>query len=146
MTETWTFAGEPMSVTAGEAAVALRRRIAEGRPETWLISSAGRLLTVVSNTERALVMLLDEEDDPGAHAVSAGSHGTSGGFRLVERAVRHLPGRGHRAARRGLPHRPAHDRYGSAAGGHGMVRGGVSGTGAGVVHRPDAVSVLASRV
>ncbi|WP_369388541.1 hypothetical protein AB5J72_13840 [Streptomyces sp. CG1] len=83
MTETWTFAGEPMSVTAEEAVVALRRRIAEGSLETWLTSSAGRLLTVVSNTERALVMLLDEEDDPGAHAVSAGSSGASEGFRLA---------------------------------------------------------------
>lgn len=35
----------------------------------------------------------------------------------------------------GLPH-----------GGHGMGCGQVNGTGVGVVHRPDAVSVLASRV
>ncbi|EST22650.1 hypothetical protein [Streptomyces roseochromogenus] len=83
MTETWAFVGEPMSVTAEEAVVALRRRIAEGRLEARLTSSAGRLLTVVGNTERALVMFLDEEDAPGAHAVSAGRSGASGGFRLA---------------------------------------------------------------
>ncbi|MEV6052618.1 hypothetical protein [Streptomyces sp. NPDC052107] len=37
----------------------------------------------MSNSERALVMLLDGEDDPEAHAVSAGSGGVSVGFRLA---------------------------------------------------------------
>ncbi|AOR34973.1 hypothetical protein BFF78_31505 [Streptomyces fodineus] len=83
MSETWTFEGERTAVTAEKAVAVLRRRIAEGRLETWLTSSAGRLLSVVSNTERALVMLLDAADDPGAHAVSAGSRGVSGGFRLA---------------------------------------------------------------
>lgn len=70
-----------MAVTAEEAGAVLGWRIAEGRLETWLTSSAGRLLSVVSNTERALVMLLDGDGDPGAHAVSLGSRGVSGGFR-----------------------------------------------------------------
>ncbi|MEV5875006.1 hypothetical protein AB0L75_12385 [Streptomyces sp. NPDC052101] len=83
MSETWTFAGERATVTAGEAVATLRRRIAEGRPGTWPTSSAGRLLSVVSDTDRALVMVLDEEDDPGAHAASAGSRQWSGGFRLA---------------------------------------------------------------
>ncbi|MGW5426610.1 hypothetical protein ACWET9_05215 [Streptomyces sp. NPDC004059] len=81
MTETWTFDGDHTAVTADEAVAVRRRRIAEGRLETWLTGSAGRLLSVVSNTERALVMLLDGEGDPGAHAVSAGAGGSSGGFR-----------------------------------------------------------------
>ncbi|MER6380264.1 hypothetical protein [Streptomyces sp. NPDC001250] len=89
MTETWTFAGERTAVTGEEAVAVLRRRNAESRFETWLTSrswptsSAGRLLTVLSSTERALVMLLAEEGDPGAHAVSVGSRGASGGFRLA---------------------------------------------------------------
>ncbi|MFD8387742.1 hypothetical protein ACFV2N_00670 [Streptomyces sp. NPDC059680] len=84
MTETWTFDGDCTAVMAEESVTVLRRRIAESRLETRLTGSAGRLLTVVSNTERALVMLLDEEGDPGAHAVSAGSGGgVSGGFRLA---------------------------------------------------------------
>ncbi|MER6572260.1 hypothetical protein ABT288_40320 [Streptomyces sp. NPDC001093] len=81
MTETWTFDGDRTAVTGEEAVAVLRRRIAEGCPETWLTGSAGRLLSVVSNTGRALVMLLEGEGDPGAHAVSAGSGGVSGGFR-----------------------------------------------------------------
>ncbi|MGV4982581.1 hypothetical protein ACVB8X_20335 [Streptomyces sp. NRAIS4] len=83
MTEPWTFEGDHMAVTAEEAGAVLGRRIAEGRLETWLTSSAGRLLSVVSNTERALVMLLDGDGDPGAHAVFLGSRGVSGGFRLA---------------------------------------------------------------
>ncbi|MFI6351707.1 hypothetical protein ACIBJF_03365 [Streptomyces sp. NPDC050743] len=81
MTETWTFDGDHTAVTADAAVAVLRLRIAEGRLETWLTGSAGRLLSVVSNTERTLVMLLDREGDPGAHAVSVGSDGVSGGFR-----------------------------------------------------------------
>ncbi|MQY33252.1 hypothetical protein SRB17_12130 [Streptomyces sp. RB17] len=83
MTETWAFDGERTAVTAEEAVAVLRRRIAGGRLESWLTGSTGRLLSVLSNTERALVMLLDGEDDPGAHAVSADSGGASGGFRLA---------------------------------------------------------------
>ncbi|MGW7820762.1 hypothetical protein ACWGLF_22145 [Streptomyces puniciscabiei] len=83
MTETWTFDGDRTAVTAEEAVTVLQRRITEGRLETWLTSSAGRLLSVVSNAERALVMFLDGEDDPGAHAVSAGPAGLSGGFRTA---------------------------------------------------------------
>lgn len=84
MTETWTFGGDRTAVTAQEAVAVLRRRIAEGRLETWLTGSTGRLLSVVSNTERALVMLLDGADDPGSHAVSVGSAGASGGFVLAD--------------------------------------------------------------
>ncbi|MER5541801.1 hypothetical protein ABT072_04870 [Streptomyces sp. NPDC002589] len=40
MTETWTFAGERTTVTGEEAVAVLRRRIAEGRFESWLTSSA----------------------------------------------------------------------------------------------------------
>ena len=84
MTETWTFDGDRTAVTAQEAVAVLQRRIAEGRLETWLTGSTGRLLSVVSNTERALVMLLDGADDPGSHAVSVGSAGASGGFLLAD--------------------------------------------------------------
>ncbi|MEV6117936.1 hypothetical protein AB0L59_37100 [Streptomyces sp. NPDC052109] len=82
MTEIWAFDGDRTAVTAEEGVAALCRRIAEGRLDTCLTSSAGRRLSVVTNTERALVMLLGGEDDPGAHAVSRGARGTSGGFRL----------------------------------------------------------------
>lgn len=44
---------------------ALQPRIDSGQLETWLASSSGRLLALVPNTERAMVMLLEEEGDPG---------------------------------------------------------------------------------
>ncbi len=61
---------------------ALQSRIDSGQLETWLASSSGRLLAFVTNTERAMVMLLEEEGDPGEHAVDPGAEGLSGGFVL----------------------------------------------------------------
>ncbi|MEV0488528.1 hypothetical protein [Streptomyces atratus] len=60
----------------------LRLRIADGNLETWLTGSSGRRLAVVSNAERAMVMLLDSEGDPGEHAADPGAEGWSDGFRL----------------------------------------------------------------
>ncbi|MEU1077230.1 MULTISPECIES: hypothetical protein [unclassified Streptomyces] len=37
----------------------------------------------MTNTERAMVMLLEEEGDPGGHAVAPGTQGSSGGFVLA---------------------------------------------------------------
>lgn len=42
----------------------LRARIGRGQLETWLTSSSGRSLAVVTNTERAMVMLLEKEGIP----------------------------------------------------------------------------------
>nr|WP_202469065.1 hypothetical protein [Streptomyces sp. SID2888] len=61
---------------------ALRSRIGSGQLETWLTSSSGRLLAFVTNTERAMVMLLEGEGDPGEHAVDPGAQGSSDGFVL----------------------------------------------------------------
>ncbi|MDA2807926.1 hypothetical protein [Nocardiopsis suaedae] len=70
------------SGVVGRGAGALRARVAEGCHETWLASSSGRLLAFVANGERVMVSLLDEEGDPGEHAVDPGAEGTSGGFVL----------------------------------------------------------------
>ncbi|SEB64285.1 hypothetical protein [Streptomyces sp. TLI_105] len=61
---------------------ALRARVDSGQFETWLTSSSGRSLAFVTNTERAMVMLLEEEGDPGEHAVDPGAEGSSSGFVL----------------------------------------------------------------
>ncbi|MFE1321567.1 hypothetical protein [Kitasatospora phosalacinea] len=61
---------------------ALRSRIDSGRFETWLTSSAGRSLAFVTNAERAMVVLLAAEGDPGEHAVDPGAEGFSDGFVL----------------------------------------------------------------
>lgn len=60
----------------------LRAKIGEGQLETWLASSSGRKLAFVTNAERALVVLMDGEDDAGEHAVDPGAEGSSGGFVL----------------------------------------------------------------
>ncbi|MGW3248546.1 hypothetical protein [Streptomyces sp. NPDC001070] len=60
----------------------LRARAGDGWFETWLTSSSGRLLGFVTNTERAMVVLLEAEGDAGEHAVDPGAGGSSGGFVL----------------------------------------------------------------
>ncbi|WP_405901894.1 hypothetical protein OG696_00615 [Streptomyces sp. NBC_00656] len=60
----------------------LRAKIGEGQLEIWLTSSSGRKLAFVTNVERAMVVLMDGEDDAGEHAVDPGAEGSSGGFVL----------------------------------------------------------------
>ncbi|MEU6606137.1 hypothetical protein ABZ922_13885 [Streptomyces shenzhenensis] len=83
MTESWTLADGSAALTGDEAVELLRRRIAAGGLETWLTSRAGRSLAVVSNAERAMVLLLDAEGEPEGHAVDPVARGTSGGFVLA---------------------------------------------------------------
>jgi len=84
VSETWVIddgTATPLSPTA--AAEVLLTRVARGRLETWLTSSAGRSLGFVTNTERAMVLLPDGDADPGEHAVDPGARGSSGGFVLA---------------------------------------------------------------
>ncbi|AQU70997.1 hypothetical protein BBN63_17685 [Streptomyces niveus] len=85
MVESWTFVdgrGDG-ALAPDEAVTELRRRIAGGAFESWLAGSSGRLLAVVTNAERAMVMLLDGEGDPGEHATYPGAEGRSDGFVLA---------------------------------------------------------------
>ncbi|MET9728915.1 hypothetical protein [Streptomyces zaomyceticus] len=83
MIESWVINGDgPIPVSSAIVLEALRSRIDSGRLETWLTSSSGRSLAFVTNTERAMVMLLEEEGDPGEHAVDPGAEGASEGFVL----------------------------------------------------------------
>ncbi|WP_430378665.1 hypothetical protein [Streptomyces sp. B1-3] len=78
MAETWWLDGDSaLPLSAAEALDLLRRRIAAGLLETWLGSSEGRALALVTNTERAHVTLLDDEDDPGQHVVDPGARGSA---------------------------------------------------------------------
>ncbi len=83
MIEAWVI-DDGSSVPASSESVleALWTRIDSGQLETWLTSSSGRSLAFVTNTERALVMLLEEEGDPGEHAVDPEAEGSSDGFLL----------------------------------------------------------------
>ena len=83
MAESWTFDDDPVALAADAAVDQLRARIANGKLESWLTSSSGRSLAVVTNTRRAMVMLLDGEGDPGEHAVDPEADGQSDGFVLA---------------------------------------------------------------
>ncbi|MEL5960847.1 hypothetical protein AADR41_39880 [Streptomyces sp. CLV115] len=84
MAESWSFAGTGggAAVAADAVAEALRARIADGKLESLLESSSGRTLYVVSNTERAMVMLIEHPGDPGEHAADPGAEEWSDGFEL----------------------------------------------------------------
>ena len=81
--ESWVINGDsPVPVSSEVVLEALRARIDSGQLETWLASWSGRSLAFVTNTERAMVMLLNGEGDPGEHAVDPGAQGSSDGFVL----------------------------------------------------------------
>lgn len=83
MIESWVINDDsPVPVSSAVVLEALRSRIDSGQLETWLTSSSGRSLGFVTNTERAMVMLLEDEGDPGEHAVAPGAEGSSDGFVL----------------------------------------------------------------
>lgn len=83
MIESWVIDdGNTVPVPSEAVPEMLRARVGRGLLETWLTSSSGRLLAFVTNTERAMVILLDGEGDPGEHAVDPGAEGSSEGFVL----------------------------------------------------------------
>ncbi|MER6602103.1 hypothetical protein ACWDBC_31900 [Streptomyces parvus] len=83
MIEPWVINdGSPVPVSSETVLKALRPRIDRGQLETWLTSSSGRSLAFVTNTERAMVTLLEEESNPGEHAVDPRAQGSSDGFVL----------------------------------------------------------------
>ncbi|MEU2109441.1 hypothetical protein [Streptomyces sp. NPDC019507] len=83
MIESWVINDDsPVPMSSEAVLEALRSRIDRGQLETWLTSSSGRSLAFMTNTERAMVMLLEEEGDPGEHAVDPGTAGSSAGFVL----------------------------------------------------------------
>lgn len=83
MIESWVIKGDSLVPVSSEVVLeALRSRIDSGQLETWLTSSSGRSLAFVTNTERTMVMLLDDVGDPGEHAVDPGAQGASDGFVL----------------------------------------------------------------
>lgn len=84
MIESWVLDDGGSAPVSSEVALeALRARIDKGQREMWLTSSSGRSLAIVTNSERAMVMLLNGEGDPGEHAVDPGASGSSGGFVLA---------------------------------------------------------------
>ncbi|MFE2296998.1 hypothetical protein ACFXAW_02235 [Streptomyces sp. NPDC059445] len=83
MTESWVINDDSTVPMSSEVMLeTLRARVDRRQLETWLSSSSGRSLAFVTNTERAMVMLLEADGDPGEHAVEPGAVGSSEGFVL----------------------------------------------------------------
>jgi hypothetical protein len=83
VSESWVISDDsPVPVSPEVVLKALQSRIDGGRLETWQTSSSGRSLAFVANAERAMVLLLEDEGDPGEHAVDPGPQGSSDGFVL----------------------------------------------------------------
>ncbi|KGN37116.1 hypothetical protein N803_14740 [Knoellia subterranea KCTC 19937] len=69
-------------MTGPEAAELVSNQVGKGTLTTYFESDDGRILTVVTNGIRAMVMLLWGEGDPGEHAVTPGAVGSSDGYVL----------------------------------------------------------------
>ncbi|WP_035905276.1 hypothetical protein [Knoellia subterranea] len=82
MTEAWRIVDGERSVTGPEAAELVSNQVGKGTLTTYFESDDGRILTVVTNGIRAMVMLLWGEGDPGEHAVTPGAVGSSDGYVL----------------------------------------------------------------
>ena len=82
MAESWTVDGGDRVASGQDAATVLAARIDEGELTTYLTSDAGRVLAVVSDRVRAMVVLMTGAGDPGEHAISPNADGSSDGFLL----------------------------------------------------------------
>ena len=94
MQEQWHLSDRPGPVEADSIAATVERRVSQGTMPTWLVSSRGRTITLVSNGSRAMVMFLEHSDgDPGEHAIDPTGVGSSGGFVLENGQVDDYPDR-----------------------------------------------------
>ncbi|SDK20640.1 hypothetical protein [Streptomyces indicus] len=90
--ETWALdADVPVPVTPDEVAQLLRTRIGGGQFDLWLKSPSGRAVSLLTNADRAMVVLFEGPDDPGEHALDPGAEGASGGFLLADGQIDAYP-------------------------------------------------------
>ncbi len=82
MTDGWRLQDHPDAVSGEQAAELIRVRNADRLFETWFEHDSGRLLAVVTNGSRAMVMMLDEPGDAGEHVIDPGATGHQGGYVL----------------------------------------------------------------
>ncbi|MBZ4486033.1 hypothetical protein LQ938_09350 [Microbacterium sp. cx-55] len=79
----WFVEPDRASISADQVGAFFAKAIPAGRCEFWFERDDGLVLGFLTNTSRALVMLLADADDPGEHAVSpTASPAVSSGFRL----------------------------------------------------------------
>ena len=82
MAEKWSVLDEEGVVTGDEAVARVSANVDDGMLTTYLRSDLGRLLVLVSNGTRAMVVLMSGEGDPGEHGVSPDAVGSSDGYVL----------------------------------------------------------------
>jgi hypothetical protein len=80
--EEWTVLDEEPVVSADMAVARVSANVDDGMLTTYFRSDLGRLLVIVSNGARAMVVLMSGEGDAGEHAVSPGAVGSSDGYVL----------------------------------------------------------------
>ncbi|WP_331729959.1 hypothetical protein [Streptomyces sp. NBC_00073] len=77
----WRMEGHASDGYSGaQARSLLIRRLDWASQETWFEDGRGRLLSVVTNGERAMVALTDGAGGPGEHLVDPRGEGVSGGY------------------------------------------------------------------
>jgi hypothetical protein len=72
--EVWKLQGDDAGLDGRTASELIIARLERGIRTTWLASDRGRIACLVTNGERALLMVLDHVEDAGAHLVD----GTAG--------------------------------------------------------------------
>jgi len=82
MTDGWRLQDHRHLLAGPDAAGLVRTRADAGQLETWFEHDDGRLLAVVTNGSRALVMVLDGPGDAGEHAIDPMATGHEGGYVL----------------------------------------------------------------
>ena len=82
MDEKWSVLDEERVVSGDEAVAHVSANVDGGMLTTYFRSDLGRVLVFVSNGTRAMVVLMSGEGDPGEHAVSPDSVGSSDGYVL----------------------------------------------------------------
>ncbi|EAP99760.1 hypothetical protein JNB_06314 [Janibacter sp. HTCC2649] len=82
MTEAWSVLDDERRVSGAAAAALVTANVDDSQLTTCFRSDLGRLLVVVSNGTRSMVVLMKGEGDPGEHAVSPDAAGSSDGYVL----------------------------------------------------------------
>jgi hypothetical protein len=79
----WHVAGSAEFLVGWDVNGILSERRARGIHETWFEHPDGRRLGFVTNSARAMLLLMTDEDDAGEHAVDDTADGSSDGFLLL---------------------------------------------------------------
>jgi hypothetical protein len=85
VTDGWHLESSHAPVTGEHAVELINARADEGQFETWFEHDNGRLLAVVTNGARAMVMVLDEPGDAGEHAIDPTATGEQSEYVLANR-------------------------------------------------------------